>query len=125
MELPISSQSISVKSSHPILIIRTTDGYEIQSEGVITITSESGASWQGDVEETDIRQFPIWGSVNGVIESAFVNEEGNMKTTFESGCVIEFHPDAEYESWSVTGPGDYRMVCMPGGELAIWSPGIQ
>jgi uncharacterized protein DUF6188 len=28
--------------------------------------------------------------------------------------------DPHYEAWNVVGPGDMRLVCMPGGQLAAW-----
>lgn len=30
-------------------------------------------------------------------------------------------PDPDCEAWNVVGPGDIRLVCMPGGQLAIWT----
>jgi Family of unknown function (DUF6188) len=29
--------------------------------------------------------------------------------------------DAHHEAWNVVGPGDIRLVCTPGGQLAIWT----
>jgi hypothetical protein len=29
--------------------------------------------------------------------------------------------DPHYEAWNVVGPGDMRLVCMPGGQLAVWT----
>ncbi|HEX6524957.1 MAG TPA: DUF6188 family protein [Streptosporangiaceae bacterium] len=29
--------------------------------------------------------------------------------------------DPDYEAWSVVGPGDTRLVCMPGGQLTVWT----
>jgi hypothetical protein len=28
----------------------------------------------------------------------------------------------DYESWNIVGPAGLRIVSLPGGELAIWSP---
>ena len=43
---------------------------------------------------------------------------------FSNGTVLEAGPDADYESWSYTGPeqAPTRVIAMPGGELAIWLP---
>ncbi len=40
------------------------------------------------------------------------------------GCdrSVRAHPHARYEAWGVTGPDGLRLVCMPGGEVAVWSP---
>jgi hypothetical protein len=29
--------------------------------------------------------------------------------------------DPQYEAWNVAGPGDIRLICMPGGQLSIWT----
>jgi hypothetical protein len=34
---------------------------------------------------------------------------------------LTVRPDPHYEAWNVVGPGDMRLVCMPGGQLAIWT----
>jgi hypothetical protein len=39
-----------------------------------------------------------------------------------AGRVLSAPPDERYEAWSVLG-GGYRLICCPGGELAIWGPG--
>lgn len=121
MEVPISGQALTIESTHPVLVARTSGGYELQAEVGVTITSESGASCSGDIEEPDVMDSPLWEAVQGIIESASVDGGGGMRVTFRSGGFIEFHPEVEYESWSATGPNGFRIVCMPGGELAIWS----
>lgn len=120
MEIPISEQVNSVEGSFPVLVIRTSGGYEIQAESRVTIQPMMGPAWQGDIGDTDINQLPIDYSLTGTVVYSFVDNDGNMKTELNSGCVIEFHPDEDYESWSITGPDRYRVVCMPGGELTVW-----
>jgi Family of unknown function (DUF6188) len=53
----------------------------------------------------------------------------NSGVAFKSGTLrlilghhqLVVRPDPHYEAWNVTGPGDIRLVCMPGGQLAIWT----
>lgn len=125
MVIPISKQSITVEESFPVLTIRTSGGYEIQAESGVTIHSTVGPAWKGDISDTDLNQFSIGSSLTGTVAHSFVDNDGNMKTELDSGCTIEFHPDEDYESWSVTGPNGYRVVCMPGGKLAVWTPETQ
>ena len=121
MEIEVSGQCITVESSYPVLTVRTGNGYELQSEAAVKIVAADGTSWFGNVEDSDIASSPLWSSIQGVIESAVASVDGKMRIRFRSGASIELHPDAVYESWSVTGPGGFRVVCTPGGELAIWS----
>jgi hypothetical protein len=34
---------------------------------------------------------------------------------------LTVRPDSRYEAWNVVGPGNLRLVCTPGGQLAIWT----
>lgn len=38
-----------------------------------------------------------------------------------SSATLRVDPDPGYEAWELRGPGTEMVVCMPGGELAIWS----
>jgi len=40
---------------------------------------------------------------------------------FNDGSILRNEPHPEYEAWQVVG-GDpqYLVVCLPGGELAVW-----
>lgn len=33
---------------------------------------------------------------------------------------LSVRPHPDFEAWQATGPGDLRIVCMPGGQLAVW-----
>lgn len=47
-------------------------------------------------------------------------EGGILRAHFSSGALLEVEPDEQYEAWSWTGSDGGRVVCMPGGELAVW-----
>lgn len=32
--------------------------------------------------------------------------------------------DERFEAWTIAGPGGLTIVCLPGGELAVWSPDL-
>jgi hypothetical protein len=41
--------------------------------------------------------------------------------TFADGATLRCDPSAEYEAWQVVGGSPENLVvCMPGGELAVW-----
>jgi hypothetical protein len=48
-------------------------------------------------------------------------DDGTLLLTFNDGSLLRCHPDPRYEAWEVVG-GDPQsfVVCLPGGELAIW-----
>lgn len=49
-------------------------------------------------------------------------KDGTLKVDFHEGATIVVPPSDEYESWMVTGPRGMHLICMPGGDVAVWSP---
>jgi hypothetical protein len=60
-----------------------------------------------------------------VREIAFAAEEGALHIRFGEDAAIVVEADAQYEAWQLLfsdAGQELRVVCTPGGELAIWSP---
>lgn len=55
-------------------------------------------------------------------EAELEHPDGTLLLNFAGGASVAVPPDVNYEAWSVIGPGNALVVCMPGtaGELAIW-----
>ena len=66
---------------------------------------------------------PLLGIYPDSLSSGGVDAEGTLRLDFASGASIAVPSDPQYEAWSIVGPGNALIVCMPGtsGELAIWS----
>lgn len=47
-------------------------------------------------------------------------DSGVLEVRFENGCRLRVDPDDSYEAWTLAGPRGMKVVCMPGGELAVW-----
>ncbi|PKV82631.1 hypothetical protein BX283_0071 [Streptomyces sp. TLI_146] len=54
------------------------------------------------------------------VTEATAFKDGRLLVEFDQGARLTVAPDADFEAWNITGPGALRVVCMPGGELAIW-----
>jgi hypothetical protein len=54
------------------------------------------------------------------VGSAEAHDDGTLVIVFASGAELRVGPSPDYESWTVTGPGGMRVVCLAGGELAVW-----
>lgn len=50
-----------------------------------------------------------------------VRDDAVLIIAFENGKAIEVRPDERYEAWELVSSIGERWICMPGGELAIWS----
>jgi hypothetical protein len=55
-----------------------------------------------------------------VVRSARTRETGELTITFRSGSELRVGVDADFESWAVTGPDGFLIVCLAAGELAVW-----
>lgn len=55
-----------------------------------------------------------------VVRSARIRDTGELKITFRSGSELLVGVDADFESWAVTGPDGFLIVCLAAGELAVW-----
>ncbi|MEV3904066.1 DUF6188 family protein [Mycobacterium sp. NPDC050551] len=55
------------------------------------------------------------------IVDARVSEAGALTIGFDDSTRLTVEPDPNYEAWNVSGPAGFLVVCVPGGELAIWT----
>jgi hypothetical protein len=53
--------------------------------------------------------------------SAEAGAEGDLGIAFNNGIELTVAPDPTYEAWQLVGPKGRRVICLPGGELALWS----
>jgi hypothetical protein len=63
---------------------------------------------------------PVFGLLGRTVESALAYKTGLLEIVFREGGKLTIAPDQDYESWGVTGVRWLRIVCTPGGELAVW-----
>lgn len=57
--------------------------------------------------------------------SAVAFKAGSLRLVFDSGLHLNCRADPSFEAWQVVGPGGWRFVSMPGGNLAVWSAGTE
>jgi hypothetical protein len=56
-----------------------------------------------------------------VVSLARADDSGGLRIEFAGGMRLVATPDSNFEAWTVAGPGGLKVVCRPGGELAVWS----
>ncbi|MFC6020679.1 DUF6188 family protein [Plantactinospora solaniradicis] len=54
------------------------------------------------------------------ILSAVAFKSGALRLVFGTGQHLNVKPHAQYEAWSARDVGTLRVVCQPGGGLAVW-----
>ncbi|MEV7447163.1 DUF6188 family protein [Streptomyces sp. NPDC091204] len=62
---------------------------------------------------------PLFGAK---VLSAVAFKSGDLRMVFDSGTHLTCPADPSFEAWQISGPGGWRFVSLPGGDLAAWSP---
>lgn len=119
MMVPMPVHPVGLAQLAPVLVLRAGQDYEVQMESVVAIGTigrrESSRYRVGEIPEE------LGAHLTGTIRNGWASDSGTLRLEFDSGYFIEAFADEDYEAWSVVGAGGSRVVCMPGGELAVWS----
>jgi hypothetical protein len=54
------------------------------------------------------------------VDSATVTKEGDLKLHLGDRTTLQVAPDENFEAWTLTASTGARLVCLPGGEVAVW-----
>jgi hypothetical protein len=54
------------------------------------------------------------------VVSAVAFKSGSLRLVFASGLHVNCRADPNFEACQITGPGQWRFVSRPGGDLAVW-----
>jgi uncharacterized protein DUF6188 len=49
-------------------------------------------------------------------------ENGALRIELDGGALLLVFPHPKYEAWELAASDGTKIVCTPGGELAVWSP---
>ena len=99
----------------------TDDDWEIDVAGdaIVTVPGATPVEVDTGVSSDELPDV-LAPFVSRAIREVLVAREGHLGITFDDGSQISVLAAEDYEAWQVSGPDGERMVCMPGGELAIW-----
>ncbi|MFI2411919.1 DUF6188 family protein [Streptomyces sp. NPDC018947] len=61
---------------------------------------------------------PLFGTK---VVSAVAFKFGTLRMVFQDGTHLTCPTDAAFEVRQITGPGGWRFVSLPGGDLGVWS----
>jgi len=56
----------------------------------------------------------------GEVTVASADSEGALRIDLSDGSRVLALADPRFEAWTVAGPGGFKVVSGPGGELAVW-----
>lgn len=118
MDLKLTGVTWTQASIESSLILASEHDDQIRVESPFRVTS-------GDTTvDVDPEQFDGQGNLAlpllGAVSAADASDDGTLVLVVGSAR-LEVPPDDDYEAWSLIRADGSRVVCMPGGELAVWS----
>jgi hypothetical protein len=95
--------------------------FEVRIEQPFTVASH-GDELTLDPEGDPVLMAPALRVLRQDVEQAIAFKDGRLELTFGDGAVLRVPVGEDHEPWNIVGPAGLRIVSLPGGELAIWSP---
>ncbi|MEU6535121.1 DUF6188 family protein [Streptomyces sp. NPDC047000] len=121
MNLNLRGQAVTRVCFDAALTVLTSGDYElrVETEAILQVSAEDHVYF--DPESPAVVASHLVGLVRDVITVAEAGSVGDLVIEFESGMKLTVLPDEEYEAWGIVGLKGKRVVCMPGGEIAVWN----
>jgi hypothetical protein len=121
MELPLAGRTVqAVQRSGYQLLLEFSGGYQLYVEVTCTVTT-AGRSVQLDPADLGAELGADVLALVGQTVRTATTTGGALHVEFAGGLRIEVPADRRYEAWQLVGPDAYRVICIPGGDLAVWS----
>ncbi|MFD3508801.1 DUF6188 family protein [Nocardia sp. NPDC058666] len=95
--------------------------FELQIEGEIAFSTGDGKVMSAPSNNYGGISKELQATVGSTVTRADVSEIDGLSIELSSGAVLEVPVDERYEAWGIVGLSGYRVICLPGGELALWS----
>ena len=101
---------------------------EISFEGAFTCTlveePDRFREYKLNAENTS-SLYPALSVLHKPVELVTAHKSGDITIRFSNGMTLAATSDPDYESWHINGADGLKIVCTPGGALAVWFPRIR
>ena len=118
----MTGKTIEIIRFNYSLAIWTSDNWQLDLAGITHVTVEGRSPVEIDTtlcqDELTDEVRPLLGQT---ITGAEVSSAGNLTITLNQ-TLLQVEAGDDHEAWQIYGPSGEIIVCMPGGELAIWGP---
>ncbi|WP_433577758.1 DUF6188 family protein [Nocardia brasiliensis] len=95
--------------------------FELQIEGDPTLRTSNGHLLSVTAENYSDISSELESLVGSTVTRADASEVDGLSLEFDSGAAMRVPVHEKYESWGLVGIDGSRVICLPGGEFAIWS----
>lgn len=72
-------------------------------------------------EHDPVQLAPVLSTVRDSVVRIEAFTDGRLELEFGGGAIATVVPSEEFESWTLTGPGDLKLIAIPGGGVVTWS----
>jgi hypothetical protein len=124
--LPLAGQAVTqCRFDYAFTIIagKTESSFEIRIEEPFEFSSRGeGRAITVDPEAEPLTMGPALGVLHQTIDRAVAYKDGRLAVKFAEGDELWVPSGQSFEPWTLVGPAGLRIVSLPDGELAIWSP---
>lgn len=121
MKLGLEGQSVTHETVDYTVSLNTNAGFEIRIEVDFSLRTPDG-NFDLSPGSSDAQADHLRALLHQKITFSIAEESGALSLVFSNGSRLHVDPHDSYEAWTVAGPGGMKVVAMPGGELAVWSP---
>lgn len=123
VELEVSGQTITEQQVNWTVWLQTSGGFEFRIEGAFALSDVAGRSARANPDDDlETRTAAMGTLLGGTLSAASIAENGTLRISMQDGRVLSADADEQFEAWTVAGPAGLKIACLPGGELAVWSP---
>jgi len=100
--------------------VELSGAYQLVIEAAFSVAG-AGSAERTDPEDPAVALGPRVRALAGRTVTTAASSGGNLGVECAGGVRLDVPVDDSYEAWQLHGPDGYRVVCTPGGELAVWS----
>jgi hypothetical protein len=103
----------------------TASNWEFRLDGDVFLTTAEGVTQIDTLKETSEQVSEVIDPLVGArLRGILVSASGDLAIQFEH-AQLSCRASSDYEAWELSGPVGEKIVCTPGGELAIWGPRVE
>lgn len=101
------------------------DSFEVRIEQPFEVLGQvdGGQPVSLSLEDGPAALAPGLSVLHAALEGASALKDGRLELRFADGRWLHVPASEAFEAWSLVGPDGLRLISLPGGELAVWSPG--
>jgi hypothetical protein len=119
--LPVENCPVASCSFDYAVTLRLTNDVNVRIEQPFVYRSAEGVEHLIVPGSDPVGLAPVLSVCRLVVRQGFAFKDGRLELEFEDGSSVNVPSGEDFEPWELFGPGDLRVISVPGGDLAIWS----